>query len=77
MWILLRFYASYLVHKSMEESNSYMFMVWAHEYLHSFGIVDTPLLRKEYRFNRDILDLINHYYDNQLVADYSVQTKDL
>jgi hypothetical protein len=31
------------------------------------------LLRKEYRFNKDILDLINHYYDNQLVADHSVQ----
>ena len=27
-------------HKSMEEYNSYLFMVLAHEYLHSFGIVD-------------------------------------
>jgi hypothetical protein len=34
---------------------------------------NSTLLRKEYRFNRDILDLINHYYDNQLVADYSVR----
>jgi len=33
----------------------------------------STLLRKEYRFNKDILDLINHYYDNQLVADHSVQ----
>jgi superfamily I DNA and/or RNA helicase len=32
----------------------------------------STLLRKEYRFNKDILELINHYYDNQLVADYSV-----
>jgi hypothetical protein len=34
---------------------------------------NSTMLRKEYRFNRDILDRINHYYDNQLVADYSVQ----
>jgi hypothetical protein len=34
---------------------------------------NSTLLRKEYRFNKDILDLINHYYDNQLVADRSVQ----
>lgn len=34
---------------------------------------NSTLLRKEYRFNRDILDLINHYYDNQLIADYSVR----
>jgi AAA domain len=33
----------------------------------------STLLRKEYRFNRDILDLINPYYDNKLVADHSVQ----
>lgn len=33
----------------------------------------STLLRKEYRFNKDILDLINQYYDNQLVADHSVQ----
>ncbi|MGC2570374.1 MAG: hypothetical protein WA364_02600 [Candidatus Nitrosopolaris sp.] len=32
---------------------------------------------QEYRFNRDILDLINHYYDNQLVTDYSVQDIDI
>ena len=33
---------------------------------------DSTLLRKEYRFNKDILDLINPYYDNKLVADDSV-----
>jgi superfamily I DNA and/or RNA helicase len=34
----------------------------------------TPtLLRREYRFDTDILDLINPYYDNKLVADHSVQ----
>jgi len=34
----------------------------------------TPtLLRREYRFNTDILDLINPYYDNKLFADQSVQ----
>jgi AAA domain len=33
----------------------------------------STLLRKEYRFNKDILDLINHYYDNKLIADHSVQ----
>ena len=27
-------------HKSIEEYNSYLFMVLAHEYLHSFGIID-------------------------------------
>jgi len=34
---------------------------------------NSTMLRKEYRFNQDILDLINHYYDNQLVADCSVK----
>jgi len=34
---------------------------------------NSTLLRKEYRFNRDILDLINPYYDNKLVANHSVQ----
>jgi superfamily I DNA and/or RNA helicase len=33
----------------------------------------TTLLRKEYRFNKDILELINPYYDYQLVADQSVR----
>jgi hypothetical protein len=32
----------------------------------------TTLLRREYRFNQDILDLINPYYDYKLVADPSV-----
>jgi hypothetical protein len=32
----------------------------------------TTLLRREYRFNQDILDLINPYYDYKLVADLSV-----
>jgi uncharacterized protein len=31
------------------------------------------LLRTEYRYNKDILDLINPYYDYQLVADSSVR----
>ena len=33
----------------------------------------TTLLRTEYRYNKDILDLINPYYDYQLVADHSVR----
>jgi uncharacterized protein len=33
----------------------------------------TTLLRREYRFNQDILDLINPYYDYQLIADSSVR----
>ena len=32
----------------------------------------TTLLRREYRFNQDILDLINPYYEYNLVADQSV-----
>jgi hypothetical protein len=32
----------------------------------------STLLRREYRFNQDILDLINPYYDYKLVADLSV-----
>ena len=31
--------------KSPEEYNSYLFMVLAHEYLHSFGIVDELQIR--------------------------------
>ena len=31
------------------------------------------LLRTEYRYNKDILDLINPYYNYQLVADFSVK----
>ena len=34
---------------------------------------NTTLLRTEYRYNKDILDLINPYYDYQLVADHSVR----
>jgi hypothetical protein len=33
----------------------------------------TTLLRTEYRYNTDILDLINPYYNYQLVADHSVR----
>jgi hypothetical protein len=33
----------------------------------------TTLLRTEYRYNIDILDLINPYYNYQLVADHSVR----
>jgi superfamily I DNA and/or RNA helicase len=32
----------------------------------------TTLLRREYRFNQDILDLINSCYEYKLVADQSV-----
>ena len=32
--------------KSMEEYNSYLFMVLVHEYLHSFGIVDEFQVRR-------------------------------
>jgi AAA domain len=32
----------------------------------------TTLLKREYRFNKDILDLINPYYDFKLEADFSV-----
>ena len=32
----------------------------------------TTLLKREYRFNKDILDLINPYYNNKLEADSSV-----
>src|SRR5207248_6695476 len=32
----------------------------------------TTLLRREYRFNQDILDLINPYYEYKLMADQSV-----
>jgi AAA domain len=34
---------------------------------------NTTLLRTEYRYNKDILDLINHYYNYQLVANHSVR----
>jgi hypothetical protein len=33
-------------HKSIEEYNSYLFMVLAHEYIHSFGIVDEFQVRQ-------------------------------
>jgi hypothetical protein len=33
-------------HKSIEEYNSYLFMVLAHEYIHSFGIVDEFRVRQ-------------------------------
>ena len=33
-------------HKSIEEYNSYLFMVFLHEYLHSFGIVDELQVRQ-------------------------------
>jgi hypothetical protein len=34
---------------------------------------NTTLLRTEYRYNKDILDLINHYYNYQLIANHSVR----
>ncbi|HSF00155.1 MAG TPA: AAA domain-containing protein, partial [Nitrososphaeraceae archaeon] len=36
------------------------------------GHFQTTLLKREYRFNKDILDLINPYYDFKLEADFSV-----
>ncbi|HET7344520.1 MAG TPA: hypothetical protein VFJ05_01445 [Nitrososphaeraceae archaeon] len=33
-------------HKPIEEYNSYLFMVLAHEYLHSFGIIDELRVRQ-------------------------------
>lgn len=36
------------------------------------GHFPTTLLKREYRFNNDILDLINPYYDFKLEADFSV-----
>ena len=36
------------------------------------GQYRTTLLKTEYRFNKDILDLINPYYNNKLEADASV-----
>src|SRR5918996_1548788 len=33
-------------HKSVEEYNSYLFMVLTHEYLHSLGIIDEIQVRK-------------------------------
>lgn len=33
-------------HKSIEEYNSYLFMLLAHEYLHSFGIIDELEVRQ-------------------------------
>ncbi|HET7644764.1 MAG TPA: AAA domain-containing protein [Nitrososphaeraceae archaeon] len=36
------------------------------------GHFPTTLLKREYRFNKDILDLINPYYNNKLEADVSV-----
>jgi hypothetical protein len=46
----------------------------SHDYIASSifrSILDnfkTTLLRTEYRFNQDILDLINRYYENKLTA---------
>jgi hypothetical protein len=34
------------VHKSLEEYNSFLFMVLTHEYLHSLGIIDEMQVRK-------------------------------
>ena len=36
------------------------------------GNFSTTLLKREYRFNKDILDLINPYYEFKLEADFSV-----
>jgi hypothetical protein len=45
--------------KSIEEYNSYLFMVLAHEYLHSFGIVD------EYKVRKMILDLCKKFFGEE------------
>jgi ATP-dependent RNA/DNA helicase IGHMBP2 len=50
-------------------SNDYVSTSLFREILRYFN---TTLLRREYRFNQDILDLINPYYDGKLVADQSV-----
>ena len=46
-------------HKSIEEYNSYLFMVLAHEYLHSFGIVD------EFRVRQMSYDLCSSLLGNE------------
>jgi len=46
-------------HKSIEEYNSYLFMVLAHEYLHSFGIVD------EFRVRQMAYDLCSSLLGNE------------
>jgi hypothetical protein len=54
--------------KSVEEYNSYLFMVLAHEYLHSFGIVDELEVRNmtydlcQYLFGEDHLATIMARY---------------
>lgn len=54
--------------KSVEEYNSYLFMVLAHEYLHSFGIVDELEVRNmtydlcQYLFVEDHLATIMARY---------------
>lgn len=42
--------------KSVEEYNSYLFTVLAHEYLHSFGIID------EYEVRKMTLDLCKSFF---------------
>jgi hypothetical protein len=55
-------------HKSIEEYNSYLFMVLAHEYLHSFGIVD------EFRVRQMAYDLCSSLLGNEHPA--SIMTKE-
>jgi hypothetical protein len=45
--------------KSIEEYNSYLFTVLAHEYLHSFGIVD------EYKVRKMTLDLCENFFGEE------------
>jgi hypothetical protein len=45
--------------KSVEEYNSYLFTVLAHEYLHSFGIID------EYKVRKMILDLCKSFFGEE------------
>jgi hypothetical protein len=45
--------------KSVEEYNSYLFTVLAHEYLHSFGIID------EYEVRKMTLDLCKSFFGEE------------
>lgn len=54
--------------KSLEEYNSYMFMVLCHEYLHSFGIIDELQVR---RMTYDLcLYLLGENHISSLMAKY-------
>ena len=54
--------------RSLEEYNSYLFMVLCHEYLHSFGIVDELQVRK--MTNDLCLSLLGEKHTASLMAKY-------